>query len=181
MSEQPDEPGASVAELSVAYADTSAGQLGFSLDAPLQEPLAQEDGEVDGITVSVRLLGASHQVVVDDGAQRICETVACLPDVTSALPETFQESGYLFSSRVERATDDQLAALIEQLGVRVTEQMTSGKPSVMGVFPGDPHAVTAIISDSSSEEISWHTWHTYPQAGEVVITTSVIHRGATRT
>ncbi|GAB86199.1 DUF2617 family protein [Gordonia rubripertincta] len=174
MSEQP------IAELLVAYADTSAAQLGFSLDAPLQEPLAREDGEIDGITVSVRLLGASHQVVVDDGAQRICETVACLPDVTSALPETFQESGYHFSSRVERATDDQLATLVEQLGVRVTEQMATGNPSVMGAFPGDPHAVTAIVSYSSSEEISWHTWHTYPQAGEVVITSSVINRGAAR-
>ncbi|MCK8613108.1 DUF2617 family protein [Gordonia sp. C13] len=179
MSEQP-ELGATVARLPVAYADTGAAQLGFSLDAPLQEPLAREDGEIDGITVSVRLLGASHQVVVDDGAQRICETVACLPDVSSALPETFQQSGYLFSSRIERATDDQMAALVEQLGVRVTEQMASGNPSVMGVFPGDPHAVTAIVSESTAEQISWHTWHTYPQAGDVVITTSVIHRGAMR-
>lgn len=177
MSEQ---PGVAVARLPVAYADTGAAQLGFSLDAALQEPLAREDGKIDGITVSVRLLGASHQVVVDDGARRICETVACLPDVTSALPENFQESGYVFSSRIEKVTEHQLAALVEQLGVRVTEQIASGNPSVMGVFPGDPHAVTAIVSDSSAEEISWHTWHTYPQAGEVVITTSVINRGAAR-
>lgn len=178
MSEQPGELSASVTRLPVAYADTSAAQLGFSLDAPLQEPLAREDGEIDGITVSVRLLGASHQVVVDDGAQRICETVACLPEVTSALPKSLQDSGYLFSSRIERADDDRLAALVEQLGVRVTEQMAAGNPSLMGVFPGDPHAVTAIVSDLSADSISWHTWHTYPQAGEVVITTSVIHRGA---
>ncbi len=106
---------------------------------PLQEPLPGRTGEIDGITVSVRLLGASHQVVVDDGAQRICETVACLPEVTSALPKSLQDSGYLFSSRIERADDDRLAALVEQLGVRVTEQMAAGgNPSVMGVFPGDP-------------------------------------------
>ena len=48
----------------------------------------------------------------------------------------------------------------------------------MGRFPGEPHAVTAIVSESTDDSISWHTWHTYPQAGEVVVTTSVIQRGA---
>ncbi|WP_238421816.1 DUF2617 family protein [Gordonia sp. 'Campus'] len=177
MTDQFEHPGDPTAQLAVAYADTSAAQLGFSLSAPLQEPLAQEDAEIDGITVSVRLLGASHQVLVEDGAQRILETVACLPDVTSALPESFQESGYYFSSRVESITPDQLAALIEQLTVRVSEQMATGHPCVMGRFPGEPQAVTAIVSESSEDMISWHTWHTYPQAGEVVVTSSRIDRG----
>ncbi|MBD0861602.1 DUF2617 family protein [Gordonia sp. zg691] len=165
------------ATLAVTYADTSAAQLGFSLSAPLQEPLAQEDGEIDGISVSVRLLGASHQVLVEDGSQRICETVACLPEVTSALPQSFQESGYYFRSRIEQATPDQFAALVEQLAARVTEQMATGHPSVMGRFPGEPLAVTVIVTESSDNTVTWHTWHTYPQAGEVVITSSRIDRG----
>lgn len=177
MTENTGHPGDPAAQLAVAYADTSASQLGFSLSAPLQEPLAQEDREIDGITVSVRLLGASHQVLVEDGVQRICETVACLPEVTSALPESFQESGYYFSSRVEHVNPDQLAALVEQLSVRVTEQLATGHPCVMGRFPGEPHAVTAIVSESTDDSISWHTWHTYPKAAEVVITSSRIDRG----
>ncbi len=47
----------------------------------------------------------------------------------------------------------------------------------MGRFPGEPHAVTAIVSESTDDSISWHTWHTYPKAAEVVITSSRIDRG----
>ncbi|WP_210754415.1 DUF2617 family protein [Gordonia paraffinivorans] len=165
-----------IATLSVAYADTSAARLGFSLDAPLQDPLAVRDAEIDGITVSVRLLGTSHQVVLDDGVHRICETVACLPEVASAVPESFQQTGYHFTSRVEQATPDRFAPLVEQLTALVTERSAAGFPCVLGVFPGHPHAVTAIVTDASPEEISWRTWHAYPNAGEVVVTASHLTR-----
>ena len=79
-------------EIDVAYADTSAAQLGFSLEAPEQPALAECSADFDGITISLRLLGASHQVIVDDGHQRLCETVACLPEMTSALPESYPVS-----------------------------------------------------------------------------------------
>ncbi|MEO9326563.1 DUF2617 family protein [Gordonia aurantiaca] len=184
MSRQPGAPEISgdpltpspVTALSVMYADTSAARLGFSLDAPLQDPLAVRDAEIDGITVSVRLLGTSHQVVVDDGVSRICETVACLPEVTSAVPESFQQTGYHFTSRVEQVAPDRFAPLVEQLTELVTEQSAAGFPCVLGVFPGDPHAVTAIVTEALPEEISWRTWHTYPNAGEVVVTASHLTR-----
>ncbi|ACY20026.1 hypothetical protein Gbro_0704 [Gordonia bronchialis DSM 43247] len=165
-------------EIDVAYADTSAAQLGFSLEAPEQPALAECSADFDGITISLRLLGASHQVIVDDGHQRLCETVACLPEMTSALPESYQGSSYYFASHVDVVEADALADLVDDLGTRVADRRADGLPALLGRFPGEPHAVTAIISDADAETISWHTWHTYPQAGEVVVTTSVIQRGA---
>ncbi|MET9201508.1 DUF2617 family protein [Gordonia sp. NPDC003585] len=165
-------------ELAVAFADTSAGQLGYSLTAPEQPALATSSGELGGITVSLRLLGASHQVIVDDGNQHLCETVACLPEVTSALPESFQHLDYYFASRVDAVHPDALADLVDDLHRRVADRIAEGMPALIGHFPGAPHAVTAIVADDEPDAISWHTWHTYPQAGEVVLTTSRLGRGA---
>ena len=178
MTENSEHPGDPAAQLAVAYADTSASQLGFSLSAPLQEPLAQEDREIDGITVSVRLLGASHQVLVEDGVQRICETVACLPDITTALPDSFQADGYVFSSRVIECSSDAMAEMVEQIESEVDGHARDGLPALLGRFPGNELAVTAVTTDIDDDALIWRTWHTYPQAGEVVVTSSRIDRDA---
>ncbi|GAB07953.1 hypothetical protein GOAMR_76_00230 [Gordonia amarae NBRC 15530] len=173
------------ADLSVAYADTSASGLGFSLTAPLQEPLAQADGEVAGLPVSLRLLGASHQVLVGQHPQRhgqLLETVACLPEVTSDLPSSFQESGYYFNARTETMDDDGLTAAVADIVAEVDDHHRRGLPALLGRFPGSPLALTAIVAgpgtgDPGSEVlITWRTWHTYPQTGEVVVTSSSLWR-----
>ena len=72
-------------DLDVAFSDTRAGQLGFSLTAAQREPLAAADHTIGALTFSIRLLGASHQIVITDDAHELCETVACLPDITTCL------------------------------------------------------------------------------------------------
>lgn len=164
--------------LSVAYADTSAAHLGFSLSAAEQEPLARADATLAGIGISVRLLGASHQVVIDDGAHRLCETVACLPDLDSSLPASFQQSSYVFGSTVEELDADAMHALVVDLTQRVQAHRVDGLPALIGAFPGIPDAVTAIVASASDDEtLTWETWHTYPQTGEVVATSSSLARG----
>ena len=173
------------AELSVAYTDTSASGLGFSLTAPPQEPLAQADGEVAGLPVSLRLLGASHQVLVGQHPQRhgqLLETVACLPEITSDLPSSFQESGYYFNARTETMDDNGLTAAVADIVAEVDDHHRRGLPALLGRFPGSPLALTAIVAgpgtgDPGSEVlITWRTWHTYPQTGEVVVTASSLWR-----
>ena len=181
------------AELPVAYTDTSATALGFSLTAPPQEPLARADGEVAGLPVSLRLLGASHQVLVGQHPQRhgqLLETVACLPEVTSDLPSSFQESGYYFNARTETMDGEALAAAVAGIVAEVDDHHARGLPALLGRFPGSPLALTAIVAGPGTDDpgsevlITWRTWHTYPQTGEVVMTSSslwrqgVAHNGA---
>lgn len=164
-------------DLDVAFSDTRAGQLGFSLTAAPREPLATADHTIGTLTFSIRLLGASHQIVVHDDAHELCETVACLPDITTALPESFQADGYLFSSRVVECAPDALADMLGQIEAEVESHAGAGLPALLGRFPGNALAVTAVTAELDDAALTWRTWHTYPQAGEVVVTSSRLDRG----
>ena len=165
-------------DLDVAFSDTRAGQLGFSQTAPQREPLATADHTIGSLTFSIRLLGASHQIVVTDDAHELCETVACLPDITTALPDSFQADGYVFSSRVIECSSDAMAEMVEQIESEVDGHARDGLPALLGRFPGNELAVTAVTADIYDDALVWRTWHTYPQAGEVVVTSSRMDRDA---
>jgi hypothetical protein len=170
--------------LQVPYADTSARQLAFSLTADLQEPLARCDHRRDGLTVSLRLLGASHQVVVEFGpestgavdARRWCETVACLPDADDPLPSSVVDGPYTFSASVRTCDLDEMAGVVADVTARGDRHLAAGRPAVVGHFPGRPLAMTAVLATADDDVISWDTWHTYPQTAEVVLTSTVIRR-----
>ena len=168
-------------ELPVAFVDTRADQLGFSLTAAPVEPLARVDHAFGALTVSLRLLGASHQVVVADhgagadgsaGPRRLCETVACLPGVRAGVPDTLRRPGYRFVSRTDTYDDESLASVVGRLIGTVDSCAAAGQPALLGRFPGDPTATTAITATFRDGQVCWQTWHTYPQSGEVVYTSS---------
>ncbi|MDL9936962.1 DUF2617 family protein [Gordonia sp. ABSL1-1] len=172
-----------VTDLPVAYADTRAAQLGFSLTAPAQPALAESAGTVGEIAIALRLLGASHQVIVDDGRRRICETLACLPGETGDRPASLEQSGYRFTSRIDVHSPVSMADLVGDVARTVVERRAAGLPALLGRFPGEPNAVTAIaVAPADDHRVSWQTWHTYPQSGEVVVTTSTLdHESVTAT
>ncbi|MGV9479630.1 DUF2617 family protein [Gordonia aichiensis] len=165
-------------DLDVEFSDTRAGQLGFSLTAAPREPLATADHTIGTLTFSIRLLGASHQIVVHDDAHELCETVACLPDITTALQDSFQTDGYVFSSRVIECTPRAMTDMLGQIETEIEGHANAGLPALLGRFPGSALAVTAVTGDFDDDALTWRTWHTYPQAGEVVITSSRLDRGA---
>ncbi|WAC53820.1 DUF2617 family protein [Gordonia sp. SL306] len=162
--------------LQVRYADTSARRLAFSLTAELQEPLARCDRRIGDSAVSLRLLGASHQVVVDDGIGRLCETVACLPGMDAPLPEAVVEDGYTFTSHIESCDTDRMQSIVADLDHRIDRQLDAGGAAVMGHFPGLPLAITAVIATAHADALTWQTWHTYPQCSELVVTSSELRR-----
>ena len=66
--------------IATAYADTTSADLSFALGLPAQPALhVLELAAGGGLALELRLLGASHQVRLAD---RVSETVACLPDTT---------------------------------------------------------------------------------------------------
>jgi hypothetical protein len=61
------------------YTDTRAGDLAWCLGSGLLPALAVLDLQLGPNTIQLRLLGASHQVVLDQGDHECVETVACMP------------------------------------------------------------------------------------------------------
>lgn len=152
--------------LTTPYLDTDADQLSFTLGRPAHDALAVRDVAVGGLTVQLRLLGASHQVF----AGPVQETVACLPGVTGGLPTTavrsFDEWTYRFTARFELLTAEEFGEQVEQIRRRADAHPRA----LYGIFPGVHEAVTALTVDRHATGLSWCTWHTYPQSRQIVAT-----------
>ncbi|WP_326553187.1 DUF2617 family protein [Micromonospora sp. NBC_01813] len=173
--------------LDAPYVDTTAADLGFALglaqlpalhvlDLPLPAPLAVGGGPGgagaprSGL-LRLRLLGASHQAVLRTGDSELVETVACLPGRPRDLPPTVAgPDGYRFAARVRRLPADALAARVGDL----RRQLTDDPQALVGIFPGSPDALTALHARFDDGQVSWLTWHSYPQAGELVETETVV-------
>ena len=147
------------------YLDTDADQLSYTLGLPAREALAVSDVTVGGLTVQLRLPGASPQVFAGPG-----ETVACLPGMERGLPATATQEladwNYRFSARVQHLSTDESTEQVALLRSRV-----DGRPEARcGVFPGSSEAVTALAVEQQSTGLGWrisphscqivaaHTW-----------------------
>lgn len=161
------------ARLEVPFLDASAEQLVWQLDAPLQPALAVGQVAWSWCTLEVRLLGASHQVVVRPAEGPECsELVACRPGSGGGLPAfvSDQRAGfsYHFDSSIERVPATVLAERANEL----VERLSGDSHALVGSFPGSPHAVTAVEVVAGG----WRTWHLYPQTGQIVTTSTQLDR-----
>jgi len=163
--------------LDTPYADTTAADLSFTLGSPELPALHVLDlarSGHDGLTL--RLLGASHQVVLRGVGRQIIETVACLPGRRPALPSTVDDeaSDYRFIARVLRLRPAELSSRVAAL----RHELADDPYALVGIFPGDPDAATALRADTAvaggRAGSGWRTWHAYPQTGELVETETVV-------
>lgn len=162
--------------ISAPFVDTKADDLVWTLNHPLVDPLATRTIEVAGLMVELRVLGASHQVVLRSGSGELVETVACLPGVPGGLPGNAEHplpgvGDYRFDSVIESSSRTDLSRRVEEI-----QQETSDSPGgLLVAFPGDPLAVTALhLTSGSGSFPRWRTWHAYPQSGELVTTTTTL-------
>ncbi|MFI5528813.1 DUF2617 family protein [Kitasatospora sp. NPDC051853] len=169
--------------LQTSYTDTRAGDLAWCLGGSPLPALAVRDlrldrigstppGRLAGGTLQLRLLGASHQVILAAGPGECLETVACLPGRQTPLPARVakQVGGweYEFAARIEELSPHVFAARAQELLALV-----QGHPyALAGVFPGDPSAFTALVAHGDDQRVLWRTWHAYPQEGRLVCTRS---------
>ena len=155
--------------LDVPFADVRGDTLRWTLAPVACTPLASCSVHLgDGLTVTLSVLGASHQVVVSRHDRPLLhETVACGIAEATFLPAAHAEDGYSLGSYVAKLEPEELAERASEL----VERLEGRTDAVVAHFPGDPHAVTALAIDELGEQqISWSTWHTYPQTGEIVAT-----------
>lgn len=147
------------------YADTTAGDLSFALGLP--ELPALHVLAIPAAGLALRLLGASHQVVLAD---RCVETVACLPGQPASLPTAVSDGGYRFTASVRRLDPAGMSREVARLRAGL-----AGDPyALIGVFPGGPDAVTGLRAEFEAGVVGWRTWHAYPQTGELVCTRTTV-------
>ena len=169
-----------VLELPVAFADARAADLGLHLGLAPQPALAVRTVDGDGWTADLRILGASHQLLVEHGGRIVCsETVAChRPDGAARLTPLpgLHRSGpaYEFRSRVVRLEPAEFRGAVEVL---LRHHAGDGhERALCARFPGDELGATALRLDAGDAApgagLRWHTWHSYPRTGEVVTTWS---------
>ncbi|MFF4587902.1 DUF2617 family protein [Streptomyces sp. NPDC000345] len=156
--------------LNTSYTDTRAADLAWALGREPLPALATLDLELSGAKLQLRLLGASHQVLLEGEQGRCSETVACLPGSSTPLPlgvaKRVGEWEYEFAARVEVLTPGQFAGRAQELLALVTDH----PHGLAGVFPGSPHAFTALLAQRHEDHVHWRTWHAYPQDGQLVAT-----------
>ena len=129
------------------------------------------------VRLRLRLLGASHQVVLAEpgGAAGLTETVACLPGRPPHLPGAlFDEAGgYRFTAK-RAAPRRRRVAHPYRRGSAPTWPTTrtpwsESFPVTRTRSPRWPYAPTCRHGS-----VGWRTWHAYPQTNELVLTETVV-------
>ena len=154
--------------LDTPYIDTTAADLRFALGLPPQPALRELSVALPGgEPVLLRLLGASHQVRFRD----VDETVACLPALSTRLPQRFSRPGYAFGATVRRLDPVMFAEATEPLRARADNE----EHVLAGVFPGARDALTVLAARAVPGGAAWWTAHAYPQTGEIVLTETTVN------
>lgn len=160
--------------LDTAYVDTTVADLGFALGLPCQPALHTLELASGGSVLRLRLLGASHQVVLTTPDGELSETVACVPGTEPGLPQRVSRrlpgtTRYEFGARVRRLPPDRFATAVARL------RAAGRSDSVLaGEFSGAADALTVLGARYSPGDVSWWTAHAYPQTGELVRTVSKV-------
>ncbi|ACU77232.1 conserved hypothetical protein [Catenulispora acidiphila DSM 44928] len=174
-----------IAPLSVPYRDVRASELSWSLDAPDQPPLHSGRHPVGGLDVEVRILGASHQILVRTAGHGLLlcrETVACRDAAPGPLPIAIErelDDGYHYEVRCEVREVD--TGHFPAWASALRDYADALPDATIAVFPASPDAVTAVVVEplpSGLHGVLWRTWHTYPHAGgggDVVATRTVLY------
>ena len=170
-------------EVRQPYVDIRAGDLSLTLGAPPAPAIEVLRVRAGGYEIELRLLGSSHQALVEGGGG-LSETVACGPGVPGSLPERRFEGPYAFRARVEQHSAEGYAAL----SAGVLASAADDAWALAGVFPPAPgtgdrdrapmpaFTALAVRRPASGAGIGWLTWHGYPQTGEIVFTASSLER-----
>ncbi|MGP3969694.1 DUF2617 family protein [Streptomyces sp. 6N223] len=163
-----------------SFTDTRANDLAWALGREPLPSLATLELELTETHVQLRVLGASHQVLLDSPAGTCSETVACMPGSNTPLPlgvsKRLGNLEYEFAARVESLSAGSFVGRAQELLALVAEH----PHGLAGIFPGDPNAFTALLAQRRGGQVHWRTWHAYPQERRLVATRTRLSVGEIR-
>lgn len=169
-----------LATLDVPYVDTKATDLAWTLDHPVLAALAMVTVAPQGATVELRVLGASHQVVLSEPDGDLVETVACLPGRPAHLPGTVERRvgrrTYRFQAHVDSLTAADVSVHADTLRAMAASGGSADADAVVAAFPSEPDAVTALRARAHPGGVAWDTWHLYPGSRQLVTTSTEVVR-----
>lgn len=149
-----------IIDLDIPAVQIAVPVLHARFGGPRRAHLSALTGRVaGGRAVTIGILAASHQVLVDD---RVVETVTCDdPDGRVLEPDTRIDLPQLsFRADVTTCRGSAFDAAIDEL--------LAASSALAARFPNDPRALTAV----ALTDRGWHTTHTYPRPdGGVLVTT----------
>lgn len=171
-----------IAGLRVPYRDTSADALCWVFGLPVQPAHAVLDVPVGPHRLQLRILGASHQVLLRNGrgpaaAVALSETVACLPGAPPGLPDRAERRTdglrYRLSTEVHRCAT---AADFDAEVTKLLATYRADARALVGRFPGHPLAVTVLAAEPAPvpSQVRWSSWHAYPGQREIVRTGTTV-------
>lgn len=182
-------PTAQPVTVDVAFTDTSAQALSFSLNHDRITPLASDFIDLPSSNQKCRarlelhVIGSSHQVILnDDDTDSFIETFACLgedqpPSWDTTRTTTGSWSGFTrhqFRCELTDVHDSFTAAAAE-----VVRRSSAHEHHLVVDFPGEPGALTALaLTKCTPEQVAWQTWHCYPQHRQIVHSHSALRRRA---
>lgn len=171
----------------VAFTDTSAQALSFSLDQRRIAPLASEfidlpssDGQ-DRSRLELHVIGSSHQVILSDhDTDSFIETFACLGEDESPGWDTTRTTTGTWSGFTRhqfRCELTDVAGSFTDAAAEVVRRSSAHDRHLVVDFPGEPGALTALaLTNSTPEQVSWQSWHCYPQHRQIVHSHSELRR-----
>lgn len=164
-------------ELAVPFLDAAASGLRWCVGPAAAAPpaLCATTVRRDGHRLELRILGASHAVVVHpaDGRSGTAEVVACGAPAGTALPLSgarTRRGGLVWETdaSIERPGRAALAAVAQ----RLRDAEATDPETLLAGFPGHADALTVLRP--SPDRAAWESWHLYPATGEVVRTRTAL-------
>ena len=130
--------------LKTSYTDTRAADLAWALGREPLPALAMLDLELPGAKLQLRLLGASHQVLLEEARGMCSETVACIPGSSTPLPlgvaKRVGDWEYEFAARVEALSPGSFVGRAQELLALVSDH-----PNGAGPVPGTGPAFVSPV------------------------------------
>lgn len=124
--------------------------------------------------LELRVLGRSHQAILEWGRGSCSEVVASLADRPAGLPQVAsRDLGgllYRFGSEVLTLSPREFSAHARAVRAEVGQ----GRSGLVGSFEDEPESLTALRARRRDDEIRWQTWHAYPRTCEIVVTRTVV-------
>jgi len=161
--------------LSVPYADVRAADLVLAVGATVLPAIREVEVRLGPYTLTLGVLGHSHQALVTAADLLISERVACQPGQSGDLPARCEQRAgthlYAFTSHVVELT--------REVAADVAARVAQDPHGLVGIFGEDAGAFTALravpeVCAYGRAGIAWETWHAYPQSGELVCTTGQV-------